>query len=266
LNICQYPYAQYPYSYTYPSTYPYVDQNPSTIPASDAAMLQSLQHMQYVQQQTLHMLLHMQRQLADMQSTVAYMNQTRQPSNTYVHNDFEKFEIILDSINLETLSGTMQIGLFNGSAPTSALPPIITSTNITPQGSQAGAQAPAPGTAPGSDTTPSPGISPTPGAAPTPGISPSPGEEDFLGSLLPGSGVPQDVSIPPGLPLPPGATLSPGTMPASPGPEPLSLVLPPGATLIPPGMSLPPGSVEIAPGIAVLPPGTMPIPAGSEAR
>lgn len=254
MNSYHYPYAQYPYSCAYPSTYPYVVQNPNTLPASDAAMLQSLQHMQYVQQQTMHMLLHMQRQLADMQSTVAYMNQSRQPSNTYVHNDFEKFEIILDSINLETLSGTMQIGLFNGSAPTSALPPIITSTNITPQGSQAGALAP-----------PS-GITPSPGAAPTPGISPSSGEEDFLGSLLPGSGVPQDVSIPPGLPLPPGATLSPGTMPTSPGPEPLSLVLPPGATLIPPGMTLPPGSVEIAPGIAVLPPGTMPIPAGSEAR
>lgn len=266
MNDCQYPYAQYPYTRTYPSTYPCVYPNPNMIPASGAAMLQSMQHMQYVQQQTLQALLHMQRQLADMQSTVAQMNQIRQPSNTYVHNDFEKFEIILDSINLESLSGTMQIGLFNGSAPASALPPTITTTNITPQGSQAGAQAPALGTAPITDITPAPDVSPAPGITQTPGESPVPGEEEFLGSLLPGSGVQQGISIPPGLPLPPGATISPQTVPTSPGPQPLSVVIPAGATFIPPGMTLPPGSVEIAPGIAVLPPGTMPIPAGSEAR
>ncbi|MDQ8739143.1 hypothetical protein [Paenibacillus sp. LHD-38] len=264
MNDRQYPYAQYPYTCTYPSTYPCVYPNPNMIPASDAAMLQSMQHMQYVQQQTLQALLHMQRQLADMQSVVTHMSQNRQPSNTYIHNEFEKFEIFLDAIDLETLSGSMQIGLFNGSAPTSALPPTITTTNITAQGSQAGAQAPAlsphPGIAPVPDITPAPGVTPTPGAAPVPG------EEFNLGSLLPGSGIPQGISIPPGLPLPSGATLTPETLPTFPAPEPASVIIPPGATFIPPGMTAPPGSVEIAPGIAVLPPGTMPIPAGSEAR
>lgn len=96
-----------------------------------------------------------------------------------------------------------------------------------------------------------------------PGTIEIPGTLDFIGSVIPGSGIPLGVSI---LPIPPGATLSPETVPAAPVPEPPSVAIPPGATFIPPGMMLPPGSVEIAPGIAVLPPGTMPIPAGSDAR
>ncbi|MFC5652518.1 hypothetical protein ACFPYJ_26045 [Paenibacillus solisilvae] len=298
MNLQTYAYQWYPYSYieppaAYQSAYPY-SSNDSYTQAYNEKMIQTMQQLQldqqhtsqtmqrvqhdqrrtsqfmqqlqHDQQRTSQSMLHLQRQLTDIQSAVAQMNQNRQPSNTYVHNDFDKFEIFLDSISVQTLSGSLQIGLFNGSAATGALPPVVTTTNITspphaqtaPGGTQA---APAGGTQVPAQV-PDSGAAP---AAPEPTETLPAGEEDFVGNLIPGSPIPQGFSIPPGLPLPPGSSIGTGIIPFSTGEESPSSALPAGVTVVPPGMSLPPGAVEIGPGLAVLPPGTSLIAAGSGA-
>ncbi|MCA0753715.1 hypothetical protein KP806_01530 [Paenibacillus sp. N4] len=181
------------------------------------------------------MTLNLQGELADIQSAVSQMNQNSQPTNKYVYNDLKKFGICHDAINLGALSGSFQSGLFNASAPSRALPPTISTTNITPQAGPTAAIAPAGTQVPVTGGAPAGAQVPVTGGAP--GVFPgAPILEAPSPTLSPG------MAIPPGLPIPPGAS---------------------GVTAIPPGFTLPPGSVQIAPGLAILPPGTIPSPAAA---
>jgi hypothetical protein len=196
----------------------------------------------------LQMIEQLQRQLARLSDKIELIEQ--QPRNNYIHNDmkFERLEICMDSIDIDALSGTMQIGLFNyGMVP--AQPGAGPSPNVqtiapAPAAASAGS---APVSTAGS-AAPEAGVGD--GAAPT-----GAGAGSAVGSAATGSGVGAGIGT---------GTQFPFSPPEVPVPPTISTEeIPPGATFIPPGMTLPPGSVEIAPNIAILPPGENPIPAGT---